>query len=255
MTSHATQLKPAVENELAAIEKVLIQGDLSAMPEHMRVDYYSKVCASLGLNPLTKPFDYIKLNNKLVLYAKRDCTDQLRKINGVSVTIASREVVGEIYVVTARARDKSGREDESTGAVPIRGLGGDALANAYMKAETKAKRRVTLSLCGLGMLDETEVADVTGGSVEPGPVAKTPPPEPRTVQAEQGPKDPAQMTKKELVLEILAVAKRIDCTNQELTEWSQSSYGKEARQMTLDELRSFLGELKNEEARSKGDRA
>jgi len=26
-----------------------------------------------------------------------------------------------------------------------------------MKAETKAKRRVTLSICGLGMLDETEV--------------------------------------------------------------------------------------------------
>jgi hypothetical protein len=29
-----------------------------------------------------------------------------------------------------------------------------------MKAETKAKRRATLSLCGLGMLDETEVASV-----------------------------------------------------------------------------------------------
>ena len=29
-----------------------------------------------------------------------------------------------------------------------------------MKAETKAKRRVTLSICGLGMLDETEVETV-----------------------------------------------------------------------------------------------
>jgi hypothetical protein len=37
------------------------------------------------------------------------------------------------------------------------GLKGDALANALMKAETKSKRRVTLSICGLGMLDETEV--------------------------------------------------------------------------------------------------
>ena len=29
-----------------------------------------------------------------------------------------------------------------------------------MKAETKAKRRVTLSICGLGMLDETEVESI-----------------------------------------------------------------------------------------------
>ena len=31
-----------------------------------------------------------------------------------------------------------------------------------MKCETKAKRRVTLSICGLGMLDETEVETSTG---------------------------------------------------------------------------------------------
>ncbi len=31
-----------------------------------------------------------------------------------------------------------------------------------MKAETKSKRRVTLSLCGLGMLDESEVETIPG---------------------------------------------------------------------------------------------
>jgi hypothetical protein len=36
-------------------------------------------------------------------------------------------------------------------------LKGDALANALMKCETKAKRRVTLSLASLGWLDETEL--------------------------------------------------------------------------------------------------
>jgi hypothetical protein len=35
-----------------------------------------------------------------------------------------------------------GPQDESTGAVPLGNLRGDALANAYMKCETKAKRRV-----------------------------------------------------------------------------------------------------------------
>jgi hypothetical protein len=42
----------------------------------------------------------------------------------------------------------------------IKGLQGDALANALMKAETKSKRRVTLSICGLGMLDETEMETI-----------------------------------------------------------------------------------------------
>jgi len=44
---------------------------------------------------------------------------------------------------------------------------GEALANALMKASTKAKRRLTLSLCGLGFLDETEVGTIPGARDEP----------------------------------------------------------------------------------------
>ena len=32
--------------------------------------------------------------------------------------------------------------------------------NAKLKAITKAKRRVTLSICGLGFLDETEIETI-----------------------------------------------------------------------------------------------
>ena len=35
-----------------------------------------------------------------------------------------------------------------------------------MKAVTKAKRRVTLSICGLGFMDESEVADVPEATTE-----------------------------------------------------------------------------------------
>ena len=35
-----------------------------------------------------------------------------------------------------------------------------ALANAIMKTETKAKRRATLSICGLGFLDESEIETI-----------------------------------------------------------------------------------------------
>ncbi len=143
-----------------AIEQVLVNGDLSKLTPQQRVSYYNSVCASLDLNPLTKPFSYISLNGKLVLYALKDCTEQLRSKRSVSVTIAAREVAEDCYVVTARASLPAGRQDESIGAVSIGGLKGENRANAMMKAETKAKRRVTLSICGLGMLDETEIETI-----------------------------------------------------------------------------------------------
>lgn len=150
------------------IETVLLKGDLSVLNDQERLNYYHKVCESVGLNPLTKPFDYLLLNNKLVLYATKACTDQLRFVHKISIQIVARDKVGDVYVVTARAIDPKGRTDESTGAVAIgRMQGGDALANAYMKAETKAKRRVTLSICGLGLLDETEVESIPGAQRAP----------------------------------------------------------------------------------------
>jgi hypothetical protein len=147
------------------LEKVLIDGDLSKLTSAERLQYYDRVCKSLGLNPLTKPFDYITLNSKLTLYAKRDCTDQLRKINNVSIDIIERQTIAEVYIVTVKGTNKEGRYDTSTGAVNIANLQGEALANALMKAETKGKRRVTLSLCGLGWMDETEIETVPDAHV------------------------------------------------------------------------------------------
>lgn len=144
----------------SAIELALMQGDLSKLSSNEKLSYFKNVCESLGLNPLTKPFEFITLNGKLVLYARKDATDQLRKIHSVSITITDRQKIDDVYIVTAKGRDKNGREDESTGAVNVAGLKGEALANAFMKSESKAKRRVTLSLCGLGILDESEVADI-----------------------------------------------------------------------------------------------
>lgn len=149
------------------MESVIVRGDLAKLQPEERAKYYSTVCQSIGLNPLTKPFEYITLNGKLTLYARKDATDQLRSLRGVSVVIVSRERVEDVYVVTARATTSDGRSDESIGAVAIGNAKGEALANALMKAETKAKRRVTLSICGLGMLDETEVESIPAAHVAP----------------------------------------------------------------------------------------
>jgi hypothetical protein len=161
-TMTVTQLSPktTTDHALGTIETVLATGDLSKLSAEDRTRYLLRVCESLQLNPLTRPLQYIVLSNRLTLYATRDATDQLRKLHGVSVRIVSRERLDDLYIVEAQATDKTGRTDTSLGVVNIRGLGGEALANALMKTETKAKRRVTLSICGLGMLDETEVQSV-----------------------------------------------------------------------------------------------
>jgi len=166
-----------------SIEQVLVAGDLARLSPEQRVSYYLKVCESLGLNPYTKPFEYIELNGKLTLYPRKDCTDQLRTTRGVSITRLERDQRDEVFVVTAYASDKNGRQDSAIGAASLvqengkwevsqsgrryfKGDGtysplrGDDLANAMMKAETKAKRRVTLSICGLGMTDESEVETI-----------------------------------------------------------------------------------------------
>jgi hypothetical protein len=150
-----------INNTTDIMEQVIIKGDLARLTPEERVRYYGEVCRSIGLNPLTKPFEFISLNGKLVLYATRTCGDQLRKINGVSLEIVSRVVADDVMTIHVRARMPDGRCDEDYGAVSYPStLKGEVRANAELKCVTKAKRRATLSICGLGWLDETEIDDI-----------------------------------------------------------------------------------------------
>ena len=158
-----SDLSPITPSVTAGVlERALVSGDLAGLNESQRLEYYRAVCESLGLNPLTRPFEYLRLNGRLVLYATRAAADQLRAIHGISILDVRIEQKDDLVIVTVRGRTRDGREDVEVGAVSVAGLRGDALANAQMKALTKAKRRLTLSLAGLGWLDETETDSVPG---------------------------------------------------------------------------------------------
>jgi hypothetical protein len=144
----------------AVLEQVIIKGDLARLSEADRIVYYNAVCRSIGLNPLTRPLEYIVLNGKLTLYFRRDATDQIRTLRGISVMSLTPSHTGDLLVVVATGRTPDGRQDSATGVVNAKGLYGENLANAMMKAETKAKRRLTLSLAGLGFLTAEEVEDI-----------------------------------------------------------------------------------------------
>lgn len=156
-----TALVRRSEMDNATLTAVVTDGDCSRLNEQQRREYYLARCEAAGLDPRTAPFMFTRLNNKLVLYALKSATDQLASNNRVATTILQRETIDGVYCVTVRATAADGRSTEDLGAVQIGSLKGEALANALMKAVTKAKRRAVLSLCGLGMLDETEVQDIT----------------------------------------------------------------------------------------------
>jgi hypothetical protein len=134
-------------------------GDLAKLTPEQRVSYYLAVCQSAGLNPLTRPFTLMKNKaGEVILYANKQCAEQLRKRDRVSLRVVSREEANGIYIVTIRASTLD-REEEAIGALALDGLKGQALADAYMKCETKAKNRATMAICGLGFaMDEDAYA-------------------------------------------------------------------------------------------------
>lgn len=156
-------------------EALLLQGDLAKLSNAGRKAYYRKRCDDLELDYLSRPFDYLVVNNpirglpsRVVLYANKNCFEQLRVKRNASSEIVKDVVESGVFRAYARAKCPimidckiaDYRFYDDIGAIPVSGLGGAELSNAIMKGVTKAHRRAMLGLCGLGMLDETEVETV-----------------------------------------------------------------------------------------------
>ncbi len=145
----------------AAVEKVLLKGDLGRLTEVERVQYYAAVCRSIGLNPLTKPFDYLEEKGKLSLYLNSVGFAQVRNLHGISCKVTNRQFDKEFFYCTAVASDGR-RTEDSTAILALtdkygKPITGQAKANLMMKGETKAKRRATLALVGIPWGDTGQV--------------------------------------------------------------------------------------------------
>lgn len=152
-------MNTALQISTETMSKLALAGDVGGLNPQEKIQYYAALCERVGLDPATQPFKLMRLSGKEVFYLDRSGAQQLNRLHQISHEIKTREFVNGCYVVTARA-SIGNRFTDSIGAVACEGLKGEALANATMKAETKAKRRATLDLVGLGMLDETEVETI-----------------------------------------------------------------------------------------------
>lgn len=169
-----TEQTPATLDDQALL-RLVTDGDCARLSPAQQLAYYRARCQAAGLDERTAPFQLIRLNGKLVLYALKSATDQLAAQHGIVCEVLDQRTEDGIRVVTVRARAKDGRQTDDLGAVPIAGLKGEAAANAMMKCLTKAKRRAILSLCGLGMIDESELETVPHTAVAQQPSAAVPP--------------------------------------------------------------------------------
>lgn len=212
-----SQVMAPPQDDAVLLEQLVIHNDWSKLTPGQRLQAYVKLCQHLKLNPYSQPFQFLVLNGKLRLYATKDCTDQLRNLNNISIIgVPEESIVDDLFVVKVRGRNTAGREDAEIGVVPIKGLAAEAKANAIMKAHTKAKRRLTLSLAGLGFTDESEIETIpdarrvnvdmaTGeiiGDVEPPNGQPKPPEPPRQTEAARQTDSPEEgdrhITKSEL---------------------------------------------------------
>lgn len=149
------------EEAAGALAHILATGDLAKLSNEQRVAHYLDLCQSLSLNPRSRPFDWLLLDGKLVLYPNKSCAEQLRREHQISVKVTRRNVVGEMFVVEVEGRTPTGRTDEASKYVPLKDsrgnkLTGTNLANAFAKAETGAKRRLVLSMVGLASPPDPE---------------------------------------------------------------------------------------------------
>jgi len=149
----------------AALESLVLRGDIAGLSPAQKVQHYLGMCRILGLDPATQPLAYLKLSGKEVLYVTRGATDRLAAMHGLNREIIDGPRVLDlagtklVYAV-CRATLPGGRYETATATVPLTDP-----VNVLMKCETKCKRRATLAILGLGLLDETETETIPGADV------------------------------------------------------------------------------------------
>ena len=151
------------------VKSILLKKDISGLTDEQKIQFISTRCTDLGLDYKSLPFDIIKQKNGRggyieFIYANKNCAAQLSGIHGVAIKINEIQIInGDEAMVSVTATAKNGRSEDDISFLSLRDhhgskLSGVDLSNAKMKAITKAKRRVVLSLFAAPFLDAPETS-------------------------------------------------------------------------------------------------
>lgn len=161
------EIKVDTSTTRRVVESLVLRGDISELTPEERSGYYVQLCESIGLSPASLPFIPLRLNGKEILYASRNATDQLAAMHRITREIIDGPKVIDlagtklVYAV-CKATHPNGRSETAVATVALTDP-----VNVLMKAETKSKRRATLSILGLGMLSQDEVDDIPSQDKQP----------------------------------------------------------------------------------------
>lgn len=150
------------EIDLKPLFKVAMAGDLSSLTMRDKMMLYASKAKSMGIDPMTQPFDLIESKGKQVLYPNAKCAAELQRIHGVSLGAVRTQMLDKDLVqVEITATLRNGRTDSDIGIVQV-GDRGISRGDAIMKAATKAKRRVTFSILGMSsfVLEPDEMTEI-----------------------------------------------------------------------------------------------
>lgn len=156
-----THVPAVIDEDAQKILQLVVHGNLAGLSPEQKVTYYQMRCDALGLDWRTKPFAYVKRDGVESLYLLAEGAHQLRANRGIHPLGApDLQFHDDHVIVTVTMVDRDGRKETDIGVVALAGLRGQAYGDAIMKAVTKARRRCTLALCGLGaemVLDGDEI--------------------------------------------------------------------------------------------------
>ena len=168
VTREDIDLDAMLDDAAIAMQRVSAAGrDTKALTHEERVATLSALSKALGLNPLTNPVQFLSLSGREVLYVTKQATDQIAaRLRLNRETVAGPEVRDfggtKLVFCQVKVTAPDGRSEVSTATLPFTDP-----VNVLMKCETKAKRRATLSLAGLGLLTEEEMETIPGAQPSP----------------------------------------------------------------------------------------
>jgi len=154
----------------AAVVHMLGTGDYSKLSDDQRAQLHLQMCTSLGVNPLTRPFEWIEFydpetrGKKLTLYPKSSLADQLSYVHRIRVRTVEEKMVGTLYKLVLEGTMPDGRSETNVAYLDMvdregKPLRGQRHGNGLMKARTKCKRRLIFGMVGMSMPDRDSLQD------------------------------------------------------------------------------------------------
>lgn len=144
------------------VEQALITGELAGLTKGQLVEVQRRMAEKMGIDPSLSPVDAIqdRKTGRLTLYINSKGAAELRRRHGLEVVAI--DVVTQrpgLVVLRCTLRGSDGRGDMAFGAAGWEVDRPWDEAKAWLVAETRAKRRATMSAVGIfleGPSDEVE---------------------------------------------------------------------------------------------------